>query len=180
MTEDMINEMYLIAVKSKLQKGAISLEEKVRYIIEELNQEGIITNSKKPCSEKPKSIETVESVGIMTRESVSVTPKVQKEIKYAQMPDEAGFSNRELDNSPENQYYLLEINRESNEGEFNLMTEIRVAEEYKVSQGIAPLYAVVFDNHSTDGTRLRVVKKGILRKVGKYWTIVEPCHMKWS
>ena len=36
MTEQFLNDMYLIAIKSKLQRNSISTEEKLKIVLEEL------------------------------------------------------------------------------------------------------------------------------------------------
>ena len=47
MTEQFLNDMYLIAIKSKLQRNAISTEEKLKVILEELksSSENVIVNT---------------------------------------------------------------------------------------------------------------------------------------
>lgn len=183
MSENMINEMYLIAIKSKLQKGIIPLEEKTKCILDELN------SLDKPISMPPKNVATPQQTcRITTPNNGAQTGNEPKnevlvptiEVKYGQMPDEEGFDNRDLNSLQDNLYYKLEINTSTKEAEFSLMTENRVAEEYKQSPGIAPSYAVKFENQPSEGARLQIVEKGLLKKVKRYWVIVKPCHMKWS
>ncbi len=47
MTEQFLNDMYLIAIKSKLQRNAISTEQKSKIILEELksSSENLIVNT---------------------------------------------------------------------------------------------------------------------------------------
>ena len=47
MTEQSLNDMYLIAIKSKLQRNSISTDEKLKIVLEELNSlsENVIVNT---------------------------------------------------------------------------------------------------------------------------------------
>lgn len=186
MSENMINEMYLIAIKSKLQKGIIPLEEKIKCIIEELkslDKQAPLSFNNAATPQQPDDIVTYNKTQTQTIEynepkNKETVPVI--EVKYGQMPDEEGFDNRDLNSSQENLYYKLEINTITKEAEFSLMTENRIAEEYKQSPGIAPSYAVKFENQPSEGAKLQIVEKGQLRKVKRYWEIIKPCHMKWS
>jgi hypothetical protein len=189
MTEDMINEMYLIAIKSKLQKGTISLEERVNCIIEELNSlsnQGFVTPTNIAPQQPANASDTYSAPVQVTAPAPVSTPapvaaKDEIDVKYGQMPEVEGFDNRDLDYSPDTQYYKLEINNTTYQGTFSLLTEDRVAKEYMYSSGIAPSYAVQFENQpSSESNKLTVVKKGVIKKVKRFWEIVEPCCMKWT
>ena len=47
MTEQFLNDMYLIAIKNKLQRNSISTNEKLKIVLEELKllSENVIVNS---------------------------------------------------------------------------------------------------------------------------------------
>lgn len=190
MKENIIDEMYMLAVKNKLQRGAISLEEKVNYIVLELKSIGTgdsipvgnigvqIPNIDTSTATDVNNKVTETSSTLAASTSIS-TPKVELEVKYAQNPDDAGFNNRDMEFSPDSCFYKIEISKGTPEAKFCLLTEDRVVEEYKLSPGIAPENVVVFENNSSEGTQLRVVAKGLLEKRGRYWEIIEPCRMKW-
>lgn len=186
MSENMINEMYLIAIKSKLQKGIIPLEDKIKCILDELNslnKQAPVAFDNVAMPQQPCSTITSNNVYAQTIEYNEPKNEVSVpviEVKYGHMPDEEGFDNRDLNSSQDNLYYKLEINTSTKEAEFSLMTEIRVAEEYKQSPGIAPSYAVKFENQPSEGAMLQIVEKGQLKKVKRYWEIIKPCRMKWS
>lgn len=189
MKENIIDEMYMLAVRNKLQRGAISLEEKVNYIAEELKSLGAqapvcidrIAAPAQNVVETASRESNVVGVGQSTvaAPAPSPAPKVEIEVRYAQNPDDAGFNNREMDFSSEACYYKIEIKKGTSDAEFSLLTENRVIEEYKMSPGIAPENVVVFENSSSEGSQLRVVKKGVLEKSGRFWVIITPCQMKW-
>lgn len=185
MSEDMINEMYLIAIKSKLQRGTIPLDEKIKCITDELNssdKQVPVSFDNVIMSQQPRSTITSNNVQTQTIEYNEPKNEVSVpviEVKYGHMPDEEGFDNRDLNSYQDNLYYKLEINMSTKEAEFNLITEYRVAEEYKQTPGIAPPYAVKFENQPSEGVKLQIVEKGLLKKVKRYWEIVKPCRMKW-
>ena len=191
MKENIIDEMYMLAVKNKLQRGAISLEEKVNYIAEELKSLGAqapIDRISAPAQNVVETASRESNVGGVGQSTVaapapspapSPAPKVEIEVRYAQNPDDAGFNNREMDFSSEACYYKIEIKKGTSDAEFSLLTENRVIEEYKMSPGIAPENVVKFENNPSEGSQLRVVKKGVLEKSGRFWVIITPCQMKW-
>ena len=108
MTDQFLNDMYLIAIKSKLQRNSISTEEKLKIVLEELKSlsENVIVNTN---GDNGVPSETEPHTGSASVTSTNVAPKediVQKkdvpeleitEKKFAQSPEEEGFSNRDLE-----------------------------------------------------------------------------------
>ena len=121
MTEQFLNDMYLIAIKSKLQRNSISTDEKLKIVLEELNSlsENVIVNTN---GDNGVPLEPEPHAGCASETSTNVAPQeniVQKkevpefeitEKKFAQSPEEEGFLNRDLETSDDGQYYVIELN----------------------------------------------------------------------
>ena len=132
MTEQFLNDMYLIAIKSKLQRNAISTEEKLKVILEELksSSENVIVNT---SGGNGIPVETEPHVDRALETSTNVAPKedtAQKtdypelEItgkKFAQSPEEEGFLNRDLETSDDGQYYVIEMTSDPTMAYYSLM-----------------------------------------------------------
>lgn len=187
MTEQFLNDMYIIAVKSKLQRNAISTEEKLRVILEELNSESsqmVVgrreTNSLLVNSEQ--NNETIQET-FTVEHKVPVVDMVNLEIintKYAQCPDEEGFLNRDLETSDDAQYYVIEMTSNPQIAYYSLITNSRTSRELTQTPQFAPNFAVDFENnYNKDQEHLSMVKKGVLQKDGRFWKIVERCKAKW-
>ena len=120
MTEQFLNDMYLIAIKNKLQRNSISTNEKLKIVLEELKllSENVIVNSN---GNNSVPLETEPHTGSAYETGTNVAPKediVQKkdvpeleitEKKFAQSPEEEGFLNRDLETSDDGQYYVIEF-----------------------------------------------------------------------
>lgn len=191
MTEELINEMYLLATKSKLQRGAISVEDRLAFILSELNL----------CADGTSQIEvsyvpvpapspSTKQVLITPSEPLSGPqleqgPKVEElEIishKYAEQPEDDGFINRELESDKELKHiYDIQLTNNSTIAYYELITDSGRCAEYMRSPSMVPEYVVVFDTPPiSSDAQLVKVKSGVLNRCGKVWKIVEPCHMKW-
>ena len=190
MTEEIINEIYLLAVKSKLQRGAISVEERLDFILKELNlNSGEIIkstppiDSEKTIDEQPISGSPQEKTP--SEHNPSNTENLQiTNHKYAEQPEDEGFLNRELETELESRHiYEIHLTNNPDIAYYELITDSYRNAEYLRSPSMVPDYVVVFDNSVTNGgtsdAQLVKVKNGVLQKCGKLWKIVEPCHMKW-
>ena len=191
MTEQFLNDMYLIAIKSKLQRNAISTEEKLKVILEELksSSENVIVNTSGgngiPVETEPhvdRALETSTNVApqenIVHKKEVPVFEITEK--KFAQSPEEEGFLNRDLETSDDGQYYVIELTIDPKVAYFSLMGGSRISRELLQTPQFAPNFAVEFENSpGNDQSNLSVVKKGTLTREGRYWKIVERCKAKW-
>lgn len=189
MTEEIINEIYLLAVKSKLQRGAIPVEERLEFILNELNlQSGDIissdeSNSDNEIKERSHNDSCSEQSSTEVKEPV---PDVLQIIdhKYAEVPEDDGFLNRELEKELELRHiYEIHLTNNPEVAYYELITDGYRNAEYLRSPSMVPSYVVVFDNSVSNGgtseAQLVKVKNGVLQKCGKLWRIIEPCHMKW-
>ena len=191
MTEQFLNDMYLIAIKSKLQRNSISTDEKLKIVLEELNSlsENVIVNTN---GDNGVPLEPEPHAGCASETSTNVAPKedtAQKtdypelEItgkKFAQSPEEEGFLNRDLETSDDGQYYVIEMTSDPTMAYYSLMGGNRVSRELLQTPEFAPDFAVEFENSvGKDQANLSIVKKGFLVKEGRYWRIVERCKAKW-
>lgn len=187
MTDQFLNDMYIIAVKSKLLRNVISTEEKLRVILEELNSESsqVVVSSRDTNSTPVDSEQSKEFI----QETFKVehkAPIVAKDnlevinIKYAQCPDEEGFLNRDLETSDDAQYYVIEMTSNPQIAYYSLITNRRTSRELMQTPQFAPNFAVDFENnYNKDQENLSMVKKGVLQKDGRFWKIVERCKAKW-
>ena len=187
MTEEIINEIYLLAVKSKLQRGAISVEERLDFILKELNlnSEEIIRTivPEEPIVEQPVSGFPQEKTSSEQNPSNIENLQITNH-KYAEQPEDEGFLNRELETELESRHiYEIHLTNNPEIAYYELITDSYRNAEYLRSPSMVPDYVVVFDNSVTNGgtsdAQLVKVKNGVLQKCGKLWKIVEPCHMKW-
>ena len=191
MTEQFLNDMYLIAIKSKLQRNSISTEEKLKIVLEELKSlsENVIVNTN---GDNGVPSETEPHTGSASVTSTNVAPKediVQKkdvpeleitEKKFAQSPEEEGFLNRDLETSDDGQYYVIELTIDPKAAYFSLMGGSRISRELLQTPQFAPNFAVEFENSpGNDQSNLSIVKKGTLTREGRYWKIVGRCKAKW-
>lgn len=187
MTEEIINEIYLLAVKSKLQRGAISVEERLDFILKELNlNSGEIIRTivpEEPIVEQPVSGFPQEKTSSEQNPSNIENLQITNH-KYAEQPEDEGFLNRELETELESRHiYEIHLTNNPDIAYYELITDSYRNAEYLRSPSMVPEYVVVFDNSVTNGgtsdAQLVKVKNGVLQKCGKLWKIVEPCHMKW-
>ena len=187
MTEEIINEIYLLAVKSKLQRGAISVEERLDFILKELNlNSGEIIRTivpEEPIVEQPVSGFPQEKTSSEQNPSNIENLQITNH-KYAEQPEDEGFLNRELETELESRHiYEIHLTNNPEIAYYELITDSYRNAEYLRSPSMVPDYVVVFDNSVTNGgtsdAQLVKVKNGVLQKCGKLWKIVEPCHMKW-
>ena len=191
MTEQFLNDMYLIAIKSKLQRNSISTDEKLKIVLEELNSlsENVIVNTN---GDNGVPLETEPHVDRALETSTNVAPQeniVQKkevpefeitEKKFAQSPEEEGFLNRDLETSDDGQYYVIELTVDPKVAYYSLMGGNRISRELLQTPQFAPNFAVEFENSpGNDSSNLSIVKKGTLARDGRYWKIVERCKAKW-
>lgn len=186
MTEQIINEMYLLAAKSKLQRGVISVEDRLNYILSEFNLhadgrpniEVLDTPISMPKQEQahinlvPGQLEPVVKQ--------AVEPKVTVH-KYAEQPEDEGFINRELELEKEPRHiYDIHITDDPSIAYYELITDSGRCAEYLRSPSMVPEYVVIFENTpSGQELQLEKVKLGVLKRSGTIWRIVEPCRMKW-
>lgn len=192
MTEQFLNDMYLIAIKSKLQRNSISTNEKLKIVLEELKSlsENVIVNTN---GDNSVPLKTEPHTGSASETSTNVAPKedmVQKkdvpefeitEKKFAQSPEEEGFLNRDLETSDDGQYYVIEFTIDPKVAYFSLMGGNRISRELLQTPQFAPNFAVEFENSpGNDQSNLSIVKKGTLNREGRYWKIVERCKAKWA
>ena len=192
MTEQFLNDMYLIAIKSKLQRNSISTDEKLKIVLEELNSlsENVIVNTN---GDNGVPFEPEPHVGSASETSTNVAPQeniVQKkevpefeitEKKFAQSPEEEGFLNRDLETSDDGQYYVIELTVDPKVAYYSLMGGNRISRELLQTPQFAPNFAVEFENSpGNDSSNLSIVKKGTLARDGRYWKIVERCKAKWA
>ena len=192
MTEQFLNDMYLIAIKSKLQRNSISTDEKLKIVLEELNSlsENVIVNTN---GDNGVPLEPEPHAGCASETSTNVAPQeniVQKkevpefeitEKKFAQSPEEEGFLNRDLETSDDGQYYVIELTIDPKAAYFSLMGGSRISRELLQTPQFAPNFAVEFENSpGNDSSNLSIVKKGTLARDGRYWKIVERCKAKWA
>ena len=191
MTEQFLNDMYLIAIKSKLQRNAISTEEKLKVILEELksSSENVIVNTSGgngiPVETEPhvdRALET--STNVAPQENIVQKKEVPEfeitEKKFAQSPEEEGFLNRDLETSDDGQYYVIELTVDPKVAYYSLMGGNRISRELLQTPQFAPNFAVEFENSpGNDSSNLSIVKKGTLARDGRYWKIVERCKAKW-
>ena len=192
MTEQFLNDMYLIAIKSKLQRNSISTDEKLKIVLEELNSlsENVIVNTN---GDNGVPFEPEPQVGSASETSTNVAPQeniVQKkevpvfeitEKKFAQSPEEEGFLNRDLETSDDGQYYVIELTVDPKVAYYSLMGGNRISRELLQTPQFAPNFAVEFENSpGNDSSNLSIVKKGTLARDGRYWKIVERCKAKWA
>ena len=187
MTEEIINEIYLLTVKSKLQRGAISVEERLDFILKELNlNSGEIIRTivpEEPIVEQPVSGFPQEKTSSEQNPSNIENLQITNH-KYAEQPEDEGFLNRELETELESRHiYEIHLTNNPDIAYYELITDSYRNAEYLRSPSMVPDYVVVFDNSVTNGgtseAQLVKVKNGVLQKCGKLWKIVEPCHMKW-
>lgn len=192
MTEQFLNDMYLIAIKSKLQRNSISTDEKLKIVLEELNSlsENVIVNTN---GDNGVPLESEPHAGSASETSTNVAPHeniVQKkevpvfeitEKKFAQSPEEEGFLNRDLETSDDGQYYVIELTVDPKVAYYSLMGGNRISRELLQTPQFAPNFAVEFENSpGNDSSNLSIVKKGTLARDGRYWKIVERCKAKWA
>lgn len=192
MTEQFLNDMFLIAIKSKLQRNSISTDEKLKIVLEELNSlsENVIVNTN---GDNGVPLEPEPHAGSAFETSTNVAPKediVQKkdvpeleitEKKFAQSPEEEGFLNRDLETSDDGQYYVIELTVDPKVAYYSLMGGNRISRELLQTPQFAPNFAVEFENSpGNDSSNLSIVKKGTLARDGRYWKIVERCKAKWA
>ena len=192
MTEQFLNDMYLIAIKSKLQRNSISTDEKLKIVLEELNSlsENVIVNTN---GDNGVPLESEPHAGSASETSTNVAPQeniVQKkevpefeitEKKFAQSPEEEGFLNRDLETSDDGQYYVIELTVDPKVAYYSLMGGNRISRELLQTPQFAPNFAVEFENSpGNDSSNLSIVKKGTLARDGRYWKIVERCKAKWA
>lgn len=182
MTEEIINEMYLLAVKSKLQRGAITVENRLAYIIGELNLHtgAVPPDVEIPVTSNPSIIEPIPEP-IVKEDKTSLEKLEIVCNKYAQQPEDDGFLNRELE-LDKNSMHIYEIHITNNPSiaYYELITDGSLCAEYLRSPSLVPSNVVVFDTVAQNSdSKLMKVKDGRLEKSGKIWKIVEPCHMKW-
>lgn len=184
MTEQIINEMYLLAAKSKLQRGAISVEDRLNYILSEFNlHAGETVNIEEPSVSTP-YIEHPQANAVQQHaEPVSSKhsePKVTGH-KYAEQPEDDGFINRELESEKELRHiYDIHITDDPSVAYYELITDSGRCAEYLRSPSMVPEYVVAFENTPTgQEPQLEKVKLGVLKRSGTIWRIVEPCRMKW-
>lgn len=192
MTEQFLNDMYLIAIKSKLQRNSISTDEKLKIVLEELNSlsENVIVNTN---GDNGVPFEPEPHVGSASETSTNVAPQeniVQKkevpvfeitEKKFAQSPEEEGFLNRDLETSDDGQYYVIELTVDPKVAYYSLMGGNRISRELLQTPQFTPNFAVEFENSpGNDSSNLSIVKKGTLTRDGRYWKIVERCKAKWA
>lgn len=180
MTEEFIKEMYLIAVKSKLQRGAISLDEMVKAISEELNL--LITAT--PVGEVTPSSQNICS-GAGTQQTPAAPapaapahPKIEK-VRYGQTPDKDGFEHRDLEEALGSYtYYRISIFEGGKQATYAMLSE--KGQNYLLDQSIAPDCAVTFQGSPNGGeASLELVEEGELERNGRYWNVVRKCVMKW-
>lgn len=184
MTDNYLNEMYLIAIKAKLERNAISIEEKCKTIFEEINIDknkegdvnGITQTVQSPNVHEDQTPPPIPS----SIESDGKTLEVTGEKKYAQCPEEDGFLNRDLETSDDGQFYLIERTNDPDRAFFSLITNNRTAKELTMTPTFAPDFAIEFENSRNGQENLSVVSKGILKKDGVCWKIVERCKLKWT
>ena len=193
MTEQFINEMYILAVKSKLQRGVLSTDQKLAFILEELNAGPISTSNQATYYEVPSHPQTQQTVNtsipvderrddrrVEVREASFNSMQETGPKKYGPCPDDDGFNNMDLDSSEDGQCYEIILTNIPDMAFFAILTNTSVSNEVKLSPDMAPDYAVEFENAPTGGAgSLSVVKKGVLKRAGRYWKIVEPCRAKW-
>lgn len=186
MTEQIINEMYLLAAKSKLQRGAISVEDRLNYILSEFNlhADGTVNiNVEEPSVAMPYVEQAQVNAVPQQSEPVSrqtAEPKVTGH-KYAEQPEDDGFINRELESEKELRHiYDIHITDDPTVAYFELITDSGRCAEYLRSPSMVPGYVVTFENTpSGQEQQLEKVKLGVLQRSGTLWRIVEPCRMKW-
>lgn len=185
MNEEIINEMYLLAVKSKLQRGAISVEERLSFILCELNLRADEKTQVESCYTSistPLPIEQSSTV-LQTNTIPKQDEKSLKIIghKYAEQPEDDGFINRELELDKELKHiYDIQLTNDATIAYYELITDGDRSVEYMRSPSLVPEYVVVFDTSpSGSDAQLVKVKSGVLKRSGKIWKIVEPCHMRW-
>lgn len=193
MTVQFLNDMYLIAIKSKLQRNAISTEEKLKMILEELNTmpEHIkIDDSSNDIYGSPQDLkqpigQSFQSETIPLQKNVTISTVEENAIKiteskYAQCPEEEGFLNRDLETSDDGQYYVIEMTNDLQLAYYSLMVNSRTSREIMQTPQFAPNFAIEFENSpGKELENLSIVKKGVLHKDGRYWKIVELCKAKW-
>lgn len=188
MTEEIINEMYLLAVKSKLQRGAITVEDRLAYILNELDLQAntIQPNVSSPIVTVPTNNTTPPQTDTKPEPAVDVTPQVLNlEVtmhKYAQQPEDDGFLNRELETTKDLGVHIYDIHltTDPNTAFYELIADSDLSAEYLRSPSLVPEHVVVFDTKpASPDNQLVKVSNGRLQKNGKLWKIVEPCHMKW-
>lgn len=192
MTDQFLNDMYLIAIKSKLQRNSISTDEKLKIVLEELKSlsENVIVNTNGdngvPLETEPHTVSASETIAnvdpkedIVQKKDVSELEITEK--KFAQSPEEEGFLNRDLETSDDGQYYVIEFTIDPRVAYFSLMGGNRISRELLQTPQFAPIFAVEFENSpGNDQSNLSIVKKGILNRDGRYWKIVERCKAKWA
>ena len=191
MTEQFLNDMYLIAIKSKLQRNSISTDEKLKIVLEELNSlsENVIVNTNGdngvPLASEPHAGSASEtSTNVAPQENIVQKKEVPEfeitEKKFAQSPEEEGFLNRDLETSDDGQYYVIELTVDPKVAYYSLMGGNRISRELLQTPQFAPNFAVEFENSpGNDSSNLSIVKKGTLARDGRYWKIVERCKAKW-
>ena len=192
MTEQFLNDMYLIAIKSKLQRNSISTDEKLKIVLEELNSlsENVIVNTNGdngvPLASEPHAGSASEtSTNVAPQENIVQKKEVPEfeitEKKFAQSPEEEGFLNRDLETSDDGQYYVIELTVDPKVAYYSLMGGNRISRELLQTPQFAPNFAVEFENSpGNDSSNLSIVKKGTLARDGRYWKIVERCKAKWA
>ena len=192
MTEQFLNDMYLIAIKSKLQRNSISTEEKLKIVLEELKSlsENVIVNTNGdngvPLASEPHAGSASEtSTNVAPQENIVQKKEVPEfeitEKKFAQSPEEEGFLNRDLETSDDGQYYVIELTVDPKVAYYSLMGGNRISRELLQTPQFAPNFAVEFENSpGNDSSNLSIVKKGTLARDGRYWKIVERCKAKWA
>lgn len=192
MTEEIINEIYLLAVKSKLQRGAISVDDRLDFIINELNlhsdgcfSQVAISSEQSSQTSLNEALSVVQpnqsQQGVQSSQERKVDNLEIVDHKYSEQPEDEGFLNRDLETSKDTKHiYDIQLTNDPTIAYFELITDTNRSAEYLRYPSMVPPYVVFFENESSStNSQLVKVERGVLKRSGKIWKIEKPCHMKW-